>query len=219
IIQYDARHRRLQCDRDAGEAGLGVRSHECAAANNRRSPRLRSGQALRLRSLRSTLRRKTFTTEDTELWFLYRTSSFTSRDAGWVVLSIGKTPDMVSLQCIHERVRLVASEGAGLRFGPFALGPPPVSDPPLRFGSRRGLQAPALSARTPRKKISLISRAMVSAPGSTRGLYHVYSQFIIPKSPMTAVRVLIPPAAPAFRPMNFNPSALAKSSTSPTQMR
>src|ERR1035438_9283292 len=60
--------------------------------------------------------------------------------------------------------------------GPFALGPPPVSDPRLRFGSLRGFQSPAFFARTPRRKISLISRAMVSAPGSTRGLYHVYSQ-------------------------------------------
>src|ERR1019366_8395396 len=85
----------------------------------------------------------------------------------------------VLLQCGHERVRPVASEEAGLRLEPFALGPPPVSDPRLRFGSRRGFQSPAFSARTPRKKISLISRAMVSAPGSTRGLYHVYSQFII----------------------------------------
>src|SRR5664280_3145356 len=158
IIQHDARHRRLQCDRDAGEAGLCVRSHECAAANNRRSPRLRSGQALRLRSLRSALHRKTFTTEDTELWFLYRTSSFTSRDAGWVVLPIGKTPDIVSLQFIHERVRLVASEEAGLRLERFALAPPPVSDPRLRFGSRRGFQSPAFFARTPRRQRSPISR-------------------------------------------------------------
>src|ERR1039458_5580780 len=80
--------------------------------------------------------------------------------SGWVVLPIGKTPDIVSLQCIHERVRLVASEGAGLRFGPFALEPPPVSDPRLRFGARRGFQSAAFSARDPRRKISLISRAM-----------------------------------------------------------
>src|ERR1022692_4620007 len=124
-------------------------------------------------------------------------SCFTSLDTGRVVLAIDKAPDTVWWQRGHERDRPVAKGRDGLRLAPLTLDRPSVSGLRLRLGARRGFQSPAFSARTPRRKTSLISPAMVSASGSTRGLYHVYNQFIIPKSPKTAVRVEIPPVTPA----------------------